>query len=70
MDLTTKKQQIAIIIPAYNEELTIQQVMQDFHDIAPSAEIIVINNRSTDDTGRLAQELLDKHPDWKGRIIY
>ena len=45
---------IAIILPAYNEELTIVDTMKDFHGICPEAEIYVIDNASNDRTNELA----------------
>jgi glycosyltransferase involved in cell wall biosynthesis len=41
---------VAVIIPAYNEQLTLAQVMRQFHAQLPDAEIWVVNNASTDDT--------------------
>lgn len=46
---------IAIILPAYNEELTIVDTMKDFHGICPEAEIYVIDNASKDRTNELAR---------------
>lgn len=45
---------IAIMLPAYNEELTIAGTMKDFHAVCPEAEIHVIDNASTDRTRELA----------------
>jgi glycosyltransferase involved in cell wall biosynthesis len=47
-------QRIAIIIPCLNEELTIGAVIDGFRGIAPSAEIVVIDNGSDDSTSALA----------------
>lgn len=49
---------VAIIIPAYNEELTIEQVIKDFHSISPHAEIIIVDNCSSDQTQLLAKQQL------------
>ena len=46
---------IAIILPAYNEELTIVDTMKDFHGICPEAEIYVIDNASKDRTNEFAR---------------
>lgn len=43
-----------IIIPAYNEEGSIAGVIQDIHRYAPEADIIVVNDGSTDRTAELA----------------
>jgi glycosyltransferase involved in cell wall biosynthesis len=39
-----------IIIPAYNEELTVGRTILDFNAAAPDAAICVVNNNSTDGT--------------------
>ncbi len=46
---------IAIILPAYNEELTIVDTMKDFFSVCPEAEIYVIDNASKDRTNELAR---------------
>ena len=46
--MTNKK--ISIIIPAYNEEITIKNVILDFHQQFPDADIYVIDNNSKDAT--------------------
>lgn len=51
---------IAIIIPAYNEEQTIEATIVDFNSVVPSAAIWVINNRSSDTTEIVAREVLKR----------
>lgn len=51
---------IAIILPAYNEEQTIAQVIERFHAAAPTAEIYVVDNNSADATQRLARETMQR----------
>jgi glycosyltransferase involved in cell wall biosynthesis len=46
---------IAIILPAYNEELTIVDTMKDFFSVCPDAEIYVVDNASKDRTNELAR---------------
>ena len=46
---------VCVILPAFNEALTIEGCIADFHTHLPSAQIWVINNRSTDDTGQIAR---------------
>ena len=41
---------IAILIPCYNEGLTIEKVIRDFHGKLPEAKIYVYDNNSEDDT--------------------
>ena len=47
---------IAVIIPCYNEALTIGKVIDDFHRELPQATVYVYDNNSTDETARLARE--------------
>lgn len=49
---------IAIILPAYNEELTIRQTIEAFHRALPEAKIIVVNNKSRDATLEIATQTL------------
>ncbi len=51
-----KQAHIAIILPAYNEALTVVQTIYDFHAALPAARIFVIDNNSSDATAALAQE--------------
>ena len=48
--------QIAILIPCYNEELTVAAVVADFQKYIPEAKIYVFDNRSTDSTSKQAKE--------------
>ncbi len=48
---------ILIIIPAYNEEASLPGVIHDLRDHAPHAGILVVNDGSRDETGRIAAEL-------------
>jgi glycosyltransferase involved in cell wall biosynthesis len=47
---------IAILIPCYNEELTVGMVVSDFKREIPDADIYVFDNRSTDATSTKALE--------------
>jgi glycosyltransferase involved in cell wall biosynthesis len=49
---------IGIIIPAFNEEKTIKDVILGFHNSLPSAELCVVDNASTDQTLKIAQGTL------------
>ena len=49
---------IAIVLPAYNEELTISGVIREFHGVLPEAAIWVVNNRSTDQTESIAKQVI------------
>jgi glycosyltransferase involved in cell wall biosynthesis len=46
---------IAVLIPCYNEALTVAQVVRDFREQLPGAEVIVFDNNSTDKTAILAK---------------
>ena len=47
---------VAILIPCYNEELTIGQVVRDFRQQLPEADIYVFDNNSTDRTVEIARD--------------
>ncbi len=46
----------AVLIPCYNEELTIEKVIKDFKKELPEAEIYVYDNNSKDRTAQIAKE--------------
>ncbi|MDR1153403.1 MAG: glycosyltransferase family 2 protein [Bacteroidales bacterium] len=46
--------QIAVLIPCYNESVTIAKVVEDFKRILPEAAIYVYDNNSTDATAGIA----------------
>ena len=46
---------LAIIIPCYNEELTIEKVIKDFKKELPDADIYVYDNNSKDKTAQIAK---------------
>ena len=47
---------IAVLIPCYNESMTIAKVVRDYKEALPEAEIYVYDNNSTDKTDELALE--------------
>lgn len=47
---------IAVLIPCYNEAVTIGKVVDDFHIALPQASIYVYDNNSSDETGRIARD--------------
>ena len=49
---------VAIIIPAYNESLTIEGVIQQFYEQMPEAYQVVVDNRSSDGTGEIASRVM------------
>jgi glycosyltransferase involved in cell wall biosynthesis len=50
---------IAVVLPAYNEELTIEATIRAFHAALPEASIWVVNNRSGDGTEATARRTFD-----------
>ena len=46
---------IAVLIPCYNEELTVEKVIKDFKKELPEADIYVYDNNSKDKTAEIAQ---------------
>jgi len=47
---------IAVLIPCYNEEITIEKVIKDFKKELPEADIYVYDNNSKDKTAQIAKE--------------
>ncbi len=48
------KPHIAILLPCYNESLTITKTIADFHKALPEATVYVFDNASSDDSAALA----------------
>lgn len=46
---------IAVVVPCYNESITIERVVADFRDVLPEATIYVFDNGSEDDTANRAR---------------
>ena len=59
----------AIILPAYNEELTIEKTILDFHQHSPDSRIYVIDNNSSDKTNETANRVI-KENNIKGEVIF
>ena len=47
---------IAVLIPCYNEEKTVEKVVRDFRQVLPEAVIYVYDNNSSDRTVELAEK--------------
>lgn len=64
---------VAVLVPCYNEALTIRDVVSGFRAALPAAEIIVGDNNSTDDTraeARAAGALVLSEPmQGKGNVV-
>lgn len=55
IDALDPKLRVAVLIPCYNEEVAIPQVVQDFRAALPQAEIYVYDNNSRDRTSEVAR---------------
>jgi glycosyltransferase involved in cell wall biosynthesis len=53
---------IAVLVPCYNEELTVSGVVGEFHEELPTAQVYVFDNNSADKTVERAREA--------GAIVY
>lgn len=64
---------IAVLIPCYNEEKTIEKVVSDFKKALPEAAVYVYNNNSTDQTAKIARAagavVRNEHRQGKGNVI-
>ncbi|MBO4400814.1 MAG: glycosyltransferase [Selenomonadaceae bacterium] len=64
---------IAVLIPCYNESLTVEKVISDFRRELPTATIYVYDNNSTDNTAELAQKagavVRHEYRQGKGNVI-
>jgi NDP-sugar pyrophosphorylase family protein len=54
--LNFEKFKVTVIIPAYNEQKTIGDVVDDYRTSTHVDEVLVVDSNSTDDTDRIAQE--------------
>lgn len=64
---------IAVLIPCYNEALTIKKVIADWKTALPEAVIYVYNNNSSDDTFWIAEEagavVRNEYKQGKGNVV-
>ena len=56
MTISIDASRVAVIIPCYNEAVTIAKVVADFRSALPGALIYVYDNNSSDETAKLAKE--------------
>lgn len=47
---------VAVLIPCYNEAVTIKKVVKDYKKVLPNADIYVYDNNSTDGTDKIAKK--------------
>lgn len=64
---------IAVLIPCYNEALTVEKVIHDYRTAFPTADIYVYDNNSTDDTAKIANNagaiVKHEYSQGKGNVI-
>jgi glycosyltransferase involved in cell wall biosynthesis len=60
---------ISIIVPVYNEEDTVAQVLESLSQVALDLEVVVVDDASTDRTWEILQELRQKEPFTTYRFI-
>ena len=64
---------IAVLIPCYNEALTVAKVVSDWKTALPEATVYVYDNNSKDDTAQLAREagavVRHEYQQGKGNVI-
>lgn len=64
---------IAVLLPCYNESKTIEKVIKDFKRALPDAVIYVYDNNSTDDTAAIAEQagavVRHEYQQGKGNVI-
>lgn len=64
---------IAVLIPCYNEEKTVEKVVKDYKKALPDADIYVYDNNSTDNTASIAKKagaiVKYEHRQGKGNVI-
>jgi len=54
-DVVADRPSVAVLIPCFNEAMTIAKVIKDFQRALPDAKIYVIDNNSTDNSAELAR---------------
>lgn len=66
-------EKIAVLIPCYNEELTVAKVINDFRKELPDADIYVYDNNSKDKTAQIAKEngaiVVPEYKQGKGNVV-
>lgn len=66
-------EKIAVLIPCYNEELTIEKVVKDFKKELPEADIYVYDNNSKDKTVEIAKNagaiVRHEYKQGKGNVV-
>src|SRR5258708_13597315 len=53
---------VSVIVPVFNEEETVAQVLESLSHVALDLEVVVVDDESTDRTWEILQELRQKEP--------
>ena len=53
---------VLVVTPTYNERECLGEIARRLHTAVPDAELLVVDDRSPDGTGELADELAGEHP--------
>ena len=75
MDLekNSYKSKIAVLVPCFNEALTIKKVIGDFRSALPESNIYVYDNNSSDNTAQIAKKagaiVVHEYRQGKGNVI-
>ena len=60
-----EKKTLSIVVPAYNEEqnlpILVERLIQTLKENSITGEIVIVDDGSTDETGKIAEELSKKH---------
>ena len=71
--MVNRNPKIAVLIPCYNEGLTVEKTVSDFKNALPDAEVYVYNNNSKDNTKFLAIKagaiVRDEYKQGKGAVV-
>jgi glycosyltransferase involved in cell wall biosynthesis len=66
-------EKIAVLVPCYNEEMTIKSVIADFKNVMPDADIYVYDNNSKDKTTEIAKKegaiVVREYRQGKGNVV-
>ena len=64
---------LSIIIPAFNEENTIEKILNKISDVAlvqgVIKEMVVVNDCSQDNTEKIIKDYINQHPDKRISLI-
>lgn len=71
--MNDENKKIAVLLPCYNEALTVEKVIKDYREAFPTADIYVYDNNSTDGTGEIARKagaiVKREYAQGKGNVI-